>query len=70
MPNAQENAWQTNPRTAKLSASVMSARQAVTLAKQRDRPKPEGVSNEKAVKLSPGEGLSDAVLKERASRRY
>jgi hypothetical protein len=48
----------------------MNARKAVALAKHGGRPKPRGVSTEKAVELAPGQGLSDAVLKERASRDY
>lgn len=48
----------------------MTAREAVALARRGDRPKPRGVPMEKAVKLSPGQGLSDAVLEERSSRDY
>lgn len=70
MSNAQEEVRQTTHRIARLGASVMSARKAVALAKHGGRPKPRGVPTEKAVELAPGQGLSDAVLKERTSRDY
>lgn len=63
---AYERSYDRMDRAEKLRGGVMDAETA--LASVGTRRKPHGVPRERAAKLAPGDGLSDAVLEERAAQ--